>query len=120
MSKRDFYEILACQGRVRRGHQEGVSQAGDEVPPDRNKGRKDAEARFKEAKEAYEMLSDKDKRVAYDRFGHAGRRSVDGWRRRGAGAGGYDFNEMFASLEVGRHPAAAPKDFTSKQSGRSV
>src|SRR5438270_10809591 len=52
--------------------------------PDRNEGDKNAEAKFKEAKEAYEMLSDAEKRAAYDQFGHAG---VDPNMRGGPGAG---------------------------------
>jgi molecular chaperone DnaJ len=71
MSKRDYYEIL------------GVSKtsSGDEIKksyrklamqfhPDRNPGNKEAEAKFKEATEAYEVLKDDDKRSAYDRYGH--------------------------------------------------
>ena len=73
MSKRDYYEIL------------GVSKSADEQElkkayrklamkfhPDRNPDNAEAENKFKEAKEAYEVLNDEQKRAAYDRFGHAG------------------------------------------------
>jgi molecular chaperone DnaJ len=100
MSKRDFYEVL---GVARGASDEDIKKAYRKLAmkyhPDRNKGRKDAETRFKEAKEAYEILSDKDKRAAYDRFGHAG---VDpsmaagaAGAHAGAGGAGFDFNEMF-------------------------
>jgi molecular chaperone DnaJ len=104
MSKRDFYEIL---GVPRGASEEDIKKAYRKLAmkyhPDRNKGRKDAESRFKEAKEAYEMLSDKDKRAAYDRFGHAGvDPSMAG--AAGAGAGGFDFNEVFRQSRGGQAP----------------
>jgi len=87
MSKRDYYEVL------------GVSKTTDEQElkkayrrlamkfhPDRNPGDKEAESSFKEAKEAYEVLSDDNKRAAYDRFGHAG---VDAAAQGGFGGGGF-------------------------------
>ena len=65
--------------------------------PDRNQGDAAAEVKFKEAKEAYEMLSDAEKRAAYDQFGHAG---VDpNMRGPGAGAGGFGgFGETFGDI----------------------
>jgi molecular chaperone DnaJ len=103
MSKRDFYEIL---GVPRGASDEDIKKAYRRLAmkhhPDRNKDRKDAETDFKEAKEAYEVLSDKDKRAAYDRFGHAG---VDPSTAAGAGAGGFDFGEMFRRSRTG---GAAP------------
>ena len=73
MSKRDYYEVLGV----------GKSSSADEIKkayrkvamqfhPDRNPGDKAAEEKFKEAAEAYEVLSDADKKAQYDRFGHAG------------------------------------------------
>jgi len=97
MSKRDFYEILGvAKGASEADIKKAYRKLAMKYHPDRNKGRKDAEARFKEAKEAYEALSDKDKRAAYDRFGHAGiDPSMAAGAGAGGGAGGFDFNEMF-------------------------
>jgi molecular chaperone DnaJ len=78
---RDYYEILGVQ---RNADADTVKKAYRKLAmqyhPDRNNGEKDAEEKFKEATEAYEVLRDADKRAAYDRYGHAGVK---------AGAGGF-------------------------------
>lgn len=91
MSKRDYYEVL------------GISRTASDVEikaayrklaiqhhPDKNPDDHTAEEKFKEAAEAYSVLSDAQKRAAYDRFGHAGV---------GAGAGGGGFNPGFSNIE---------------------
>ena len=95
MSKRDFYEVL---GVAKNASDEEIKKAYRKMAmkyhPDRNPGDKASEEKFKEAKEAYEMLSDAQKRAAYDRFGHAG---VDPNAAAGGfGAGGAGFNGGFA------------------------
>ncbi len=93
MSKRDFYEIL---GVPKNASEEEIKKAYRKLAmkyhPDRNQGdkAKEAEAKFKEAKEAYEMMSDPQKRAAYDQYGHAG---VDPNMR--GGPGGADFGGGF-------------------------
>src|ERR1700756_1438735 len=96
---RDYYEILG----VSRGCDEAALKSAFrklamEHHPDRNGGWEDAEARFKELNEAYSVLSDPQKRAAYDRFGHAG---VNG-AGPGAGPQFHDmhsvFNEMFGDM----------------------
>ncbi len=72
-TKRDYYEILgiqkgASQDEIKKAYRKVAMQ----FHPDRNPGDKAAEEKFKEAAEAYEVLSDADKRAQYDRFGHAG------------------------------------------------
>src|SRR5258706_1929920 len=71
--KRDYYEVL---GLNRDASEEDIKKAYRKLAmkhhPDRNPDSKDAEEKFKEAKEAYEMLTDADKRRAYDAYGHAG------------------------------------------------
>src|SRR6185295_9107626 len=83
MAKRDYYEVLAI-GKTA-GQQE-IKSAYRKIAvrdhPDRNPGDKEAEERFKEAAEAYAVLSDADKRARFDRFGHEG--------VAGVGAGGFD------------------------------
>ena len=73
MPKRDYYEILGIQ---KTASLEDVKKAYRKLAmqyhPDRNPGNKEAEEKFKEATEAYEVLSDQDKRSRYDRFGHEG------------------------------------------------
>lgn len=73
MSKRDYYEILgvtkgAAEDEIKKAYRKVAMQ----YHPDRNPGDKSAEEKFKEAAEAYEVLSDSDKKSQYDRYGHAG------------------------------------------------
>src|SRR5437868_6386957 len=85
MAKRDYYEVL---GLAKNASDDEIKKAYRKLAmkyhPDRNPDSKEAEEKFKEAKEAYEMLSDAQKRAAYDRFGHAG---VDPSAAAGAGGG---------------------------------
>lgn len=92
MSKRDYYEILgvsksASADEIKKSYRKVAMQ----YHPDRNPGDKAAEEKFKEAAEAYEILSDQDKRAQYDRFGHAG---VGGAGGRG-GSGGMNMDDIF-------------------------
>jgi len=97
-TKRDFYEVLgvpknASEDEIKKSYRKLAMK----YHPDRNQGDAAAEVKFKEAKEAYEMLSDAEKRAAYDQFGHAG---VDpNMRGPGAGAGGFGgFGETFGDI----------------------
>ncbi len=108
MAKRDFYEVL---GVPKNASDEEIKKAYRKLAmkhhPDRNQGdsAKAAEERFKEAKEAYEMLSDAQKRAAYDQHGHAG---VDPNMRTGPGGadgfGGFSesFGDIFGDIFGGR------------------
>jgi molecular chaperone DnaJ len=94
MSKRDYYEVL---GLGREAGEADIKKAYRRLAmkhhPDRNPDNPDSEASFKEAKEAYEVLSETDKRAAYDRFGHAGVNNQPG-----GGGGGDAFNDIFGDV----------------------
>jgi molecular chaperone DnaJ len=86
MSKRDYYEVLGVsKGASDDEIKKAFRKLAVKYHPDKNPGNKEAEAKFKEANEAYSVLSDKTKRARYDQFGHAG---VGG---AGAGDGGNPF-----------------------------
>ncbi len=97
MAKRDYYEVL---GVNRDADDETVKKAYRKLAmkhhPDRNPDNHRAEDQFKEAKEAYEVLSDPSKRAAYDRYGHAG---VDPAAAAGAGGAGFSsFADAFGDI----------------------
>ncbi|MCL1092647.1 MULTISPECIES: molecular chaperone DnaJ [Shewanella] len=95
MSKRDFYEVLGVgRDASEREVKKAYKRLAMKFHPDRNPGDKEAEASFKEVKEAYEILTDSDKKAAYDQFGHAG---VDP-NRGGGGHGGADFGDVFGDV----------------------
>lgn len=99
MAKRDYYEVL---GVPKNSDAEAIKKAYRKLAmqyhPDRNPGDKVSEEKFKEGAEAYEVLSDADKKARYDRYGHAGvdpNQGFGGRGRGGPGAGGMSMEDIF-------------------------
>lgn len=99
MAKRDFYEVLglsktADEKEIKRAYK----RLAMKYHPDRNQGDKDSEAKFKEIKEAYEILSDAQKRAAYDQYGHAAFEQGGFGGQGGGFGGGADFGDIFGDV----------------------
>jgi len=95
MAKRDYYDILevprnATKEEIKKAYRKQALK----YHPDKNPGDKKAEENFKEAAEAYEVLSNDEKRSRYDRFGHAGMSGASG----GFGGGGMTVEDIFSSF----------------------
>jgi len=92
VAKRDYYEVLGLQkGASKDEIKKAYRKQAVQFHPDKNPGDKAAEEKFKEATEAYEVLSDEQKKAAYDQFGFAG---VEGM-----GGGGHDYSNVFHDFE---------------------
>ncbi len=96
MSKRDYYQVLdvprtASEADIKKAYR----RLAMKFHPDRNPDDHEATEKFKEVKEAYEVLSDAQKRAAYDQFGHAG---VEGMRGPGGGGPGFDPRDAFGDI----------------------
>jgi molecular chaperone DnaJ len=102
MAKRDYYEILGVQKNASEAElKKAFRRLAQKHHPDRNPDDKESEEKFKEAKEAYDVLTDARKRAAYDQFGHAGvDPSMGGGGPGGAGfgAGGASFADIFGDV----------------------
>ena len=95
MSKRDYYEVLGVdKGAADSDIKKAYRRVAMKYHPDRNPDDPDADHKFKEATEAYDILMDREKREAYDRFGHAGVDSSMG----GGGFGGGNFSDIFGDV----------------------
>src|SRR5215203_759134 len=96
MSKRDYYEVLGVAKTASEADMKSAfRKLAMKYHPDRNPGDKDAEIHFKEINEAYQALSDSQKRAAYDRFGHAAFNGAGGAGGPGFGA---DFSDFMTDI----------------------
>ena len=99
MAKRDFYEILGVdKGADAAAIKKAYRKVALKYHPDRNPDNKEAEEKFKEAAEAYEVLSDADKKARYDRYGHAGVNNQGGFGGGGAGMNMDDIFQQFGHM----------------------
>lgn len=100
MSKRDYYEVLGIsKGASAEDIKKAYRGLAMQYHPDRNPNNKEAEAKFKEATEAYEVLKDDQKKAAYDRFGHQAFDQGGGGGSHGGGSqDGFDFNDIFSNF----------------------
>src|SRR5271169_6404077 len=116
--KRCFYEVLSVERTATDGElKSAFRKQAMQCHPDRNPGDKDAEHRFKEINEAYEVLKDADKRAAYDRFGHAA------FEQGGAGAGGNfgaEFGSAFSDLFEGIFGMAGARGRSGRERGADL
>ncbi|MEO7318158.1 MAG: molecular chaperone DnaJ [Chthoniobacteraceae bacterium] len=125
-TKRDYYEILEVTRTV--GGEElkkSYRKLAVKFHPDKNPGDHTAEEKFKELGEAYDVLSDADKRAAYDRYGHAAFAQGNAGARGGAGAGGmhdpFDiFREVFGGVFGGAQGGGGRADREGKQRGSDL
>ncbi len=117
MSKRDYYDVLGVQ---RNAAADDIKKAYRKLAikyhPDKNQGDKHAEEKFKEAAEAYEVLSNDDKRRRYDQFGHAG----VGSSAAGGGAGGFSMDDIFSQFGDIFGGAFGGGGFGGQRGGRRV
>ena len=99
MSKRDYYEVLGIEKNASEAEiKKAFKRLAMKHHPDRNPDNKEAEEKFKEAKEAYEILTDAQKRSAYDQFGHAGVDPAAGMGGAGGFGGGASFSDIFGDV----------------------
>ncbi|MBQ7280744.1 MAG: molecular chaperone DnaJ [Bacteroidales bacterium] len=95
MAKRDYYEVLGVQKNVTPDElKKAYRKKAMEYHPDRNPGDKEAEEKFKEAAEAYDVLSDPQKKARYDQLGREGYEAYSG----GSGTGGMNMNDIFSQF----------------------
>ena len=119
--KRDYYEVLGVERNANADEiKKAYRKAAIKYHPDKNPGDKEAEEKFKEAAEAYDVLSNPDKRARYDQFGHAGMSGAAGGAGGfGGGFGGFSMEDIFSQFGdiFGGHFGGG---FRSSGGGRSV
>ena len=99
MAKRDYYEVLGVEkGASKQDIKKAYRKMALKYHPDHNPGNKEAEEKFKEAAEAYSVLSDDEKRQRYDQFGHAGLDGNGGFGGAGGGYGGMNMEDIFSAF----------------------
>ena len=122
--KRDYYEVLGVAKNANADEiKKAYRKAAIKYHPDKNPGDKEAEEKFKEAAEAYDVLSNEDKRARYDKFGHAGMSGAGaGGFGGGFGGGGFSMEDIFSQFGdiFGGHFGGGFGGFGGSSGGRTV